>query len=354
MELTLNEIESNVSEYDVDTLTEYDVELYEITYTSDYLGERKNTRGVLILPKGKDSLDLVAYFHGTHVPLAIAGVNKSTPSLYEGGSDDFLEMRAVAIPMASHGYAVFVPDYFGYDLTGELEHPFVYYPELFKANIDGLLAAKSKLSDLGKIFSDELFLTGWSQGGGAALSAHKYIQESYLSEFDLQGTSGLAGPYDFYGFLKDIFERRTESISRLNLYSWALYAVNRFSSIQRPSDQLWSYEVYDQSAAFVPPTNVPNNAFNTYFLSKIVDETDTEMISELVNNTFSENWTPIGKIFLHHGDADQTVPYFNSENAYNGLGAAGANIRLYTYEGANHFEPLEGFLKLTLKDFDEL
>ncbi|MCB0477658.1 MAG: hypothetical protein KDC84_05820 [Crocinitomicaceae bacterium] len=354
MELSINQIDANATDFPVDTLTDYGVALYNITYTSEYLGELKNTRGVLIVPLGKDSVDLIGYFHGTHVPLAVTGVNKSTPSLYDGGDDDFLEMRSVAIPMASNGYAVFVPDYFGYNLTKDVEHPFVYYPELFKANIDGLLAAKSQLSTLGYTFSDDLFLTGWSQGGGAALSAHKFIQQSYLGSFNLMATSGLAGPYDFYAFLKDVFNRRTEVISRLNLYSWALYAVNRFSDIQRPTDQLWSYEVFDQSSAFTPPTNVPNNAFNTFFLSKIIDETDTLMINEMIGNTFSNNWTPIGKVFLHHGDNDDVVPYFNSVNTFSQLGNLGGDLKFYTYPGGDHFTPLESFVKLTLKDFNEL
>ncbi|MEZ4937907.1 MAG: hypothetical protein R2799_09995 [Crocinitomicaceae bacterium] len=354
MELSINDIDANATDFPVDTLSEYGVVLYTLTYTSEYLGELKNTKGVLIVPMGLDSVDLIGYFHGTHVPLAISGVNKSTPSLYDGGDHDFLEMRSVAIPMASNGYAVFVPDYFGYNLTKDLEHPFVYYPELFKANIDGLLAAKSHLNSLGYVFTNDLFLTGWSQGGGAALSAHKFIQEGFLGTFDLKATSGLAGPYDFYAFLQDVFDRRSESISRLNLYSWALYAVNRFSSIQRPTDQLWNYEVFDQTAAFTPPSNVPNNSFNTYFLSKMIDETDTLMINELVKNTFSKNWTPIGKVFLHHGDADDVVPYFNSVNAFSNLGNAGGDLKMYTYQGGDHFTPLENFVKRTLKDFNEL
>lgn len=354
LELSISEIDANVDGYSIDTLTDHGVSIYEITYTSEYLGELKNTRGVLIVPEGKDSLDLIGYFHGTHVPLAVSGVNKNTPSLYEGGPDDFLEMTSVAIPMASNGYAVFVPDYFGYSLTKELEHPFVYYPELFKGNVDGLLAAKEMLNQLGKFDSGNLFLTGWSQGGGAALSAHKMIQEQYSSNFNIVATSGLAGPYDFKGFLYDVFDRRTENIDRLNLYSWALYSVNQFSNIKRPTDQIWSYPVYDQTAAFIPPSNVPNNSFNTYFLSKIVDETDTQMIQELEKNTFSDNWLPVGKVFLHHGDADDVVPYFNSVNTYNNLSLLGADIIFYTYPDGDHFTPLESYLKQTLKDFNEL
>jgi len=43
-----------------------------------------------------------------------------------------------------------------------------------------------------------------------------------------------------------------------------------------------------------------------------------------------------GPIQLHHGTADETVPYTLSEKLYNRLRTAGKEVEYYTYEGADH------------------
>lgn len=350
----ISTIVQNVSDFSVEEYADHDVTYYIIDYTSDYKGELKNTRGLLILPNNVDTLDLIGYFHGTHIPLNIANVDGNTPTLYRGGSEDFLEARAVCTPWASAGFAVFMPDYFGYDITEDIEHPFVYYPELFKANIDGLLAAKAFMNEKGIVYDNDLFLSGWSQGAGAAMSAHYYIQNNYADEFNIVATSGLAGPYNFYGFLTSVLDRKDESFERLGLYSWAVYAVNKFSDLERPTDQIWSYPVYDQIAASNVPSTVPAEIVNPFFLSKINDKSDTAMIRQLELNSFHEGWTPVGNVFLHHGDADDVVPYFNSVDAFDGLSAAGATIKFYSYPGGDHGNILEEYATTTIKDFKSL
>lgn len=353
-ENTAQDVINNVNDFDIAAFAQYDVTYHVITYTSDYKGELKNTRGLLILPKGIDTVDLIGYFHGTHIPLDVNNVDGNTPSLYRGGGEAFIEARGVGSPWASAGFAVFMPDYFGYDLTEDLEHPFVYYPELFKANIDGLKAAKQYLNENGFVYDNDLFLTGWSQGGGAALSAHRYIQEQYNDEFNLIATSGFAGPYNFFGFVLRVLAQKNQSFERLGLYSWAVYAVNKFSDLERPTDQIWSYPVYDQMSAANVPNTVPAKVINTFFLKAMVEETDTAMINRLAANSFHNGWTPQGKVFLHHGDADDVVPYFNSQDAFTGLEAEGADIQLYTYPGGDHGSVLEEYVINTINDFKNL
>ena len=201
---------------------------------------------------------------------------------------------------------------------------------------------------------DRLFITGWSQGAGACLSAHKYIQQNYADRFHILASSGLAGPYNFTAFLGDIFARKNEDISLISIYSWGVYTVNKFSGIKRPTDQLWSYPVFDQTSSFHPPSKMPAKIFNNYFLSRIVDGTDADMVAVIKDNSYHEGWLPVGKVFLHHGDADNVVPYFNSVDAYNGLAAAGGDITLYTYPGGGHDTELKNYVTKTLTDFNAL
>lgn len=349
-----NQISAYVTEISAVDIAAYDVTCYYLTYRTEYQGKAIESKGLLLVPDGVDSIHLVTYFHGTQVPLKLAGIEKQTPSLYKGEKEGFLEVRNMGLSWASAGYTVFIPDYIGYGITLDKEHPYLYFPEMFKSNIDGLLAAKEFLAGKGFPADNRLFITGWSQGAGACLSAHKYIQESYADKFTVVASSGLAGPYNFSGFLDDVLKRKDEEVNILGICSWGIYAINKFSDLKRPTDQLWTYPVYDQMSALNTPSNIPGKVFNNYFLKGIIHSTDAGMREVIQKNSFHANWHPVGKVFLHHGDADDVVPYFNSVDAYDGLSAQGGDIKLYTYNGGNHATELDHYILNTLNDFNAL
>lgn len=352
--LSKNEVTDCITEFSAAAIADYDVSFYYITYRTEYQGKAIDSKGLLILPNGVDSIHLITYFHGTFIPLKLAGAAQQTPSNYNGGKADFLEVRNIGLSWAAAGYGVFMPDYIGYGITKDKEHPYIYYPEMFRSNIDGLLAVKSFLAEKGYPEDKRLFIAGWSQGAGACLSAHKYIQEGYADKFTVVASSGLAGPYNFSGFLDDVLRRKSEEVDIISICSWAIYAANKFSDLKRPTDQLWSYPVYDQTSAFNPPSKIPDKIFNQYFLKGIINSSDHAMRAVIKSNSFHENWLPVGKVFLHHGDDDNIVPYFNSVDAYNGLSAQGGDIKLYTYSGGGHNTELDHYVLNTLHDFNEL
>ena len=334
----------------------YDVTYYSITYRTEYLGQPIDTRGLLILPNGVNTTRLIMYCHGTLAPSATLGADASTPSLYQGSNEtsSASEIRNMGLGWAGAGYTVFIPDYIGYGLTSGKEHPYVYYPEMFISNIDGLLAVKQWLKQKGLSYNNRLFLTGWSQGGGASLSTHRYIQEKYPDEFTVVASSNLSGPYNFLRFAESFLTHRSENNEALLVFSWGLYAVNKFSGLRRPTDQIYSYPVYDQLSALVIPSNKPNDIFNQFFLDRFLDSSDVALKAELQKNSFYQGWRPVGKVFLHHGDADQVVAYFNALDARKGLRDAGGDVKLYTYPGGRHETELGKFTVNTLTDFDQL
>ncbi len=352
--LTKAEIVDRVTELSAQSFALHDVTYYSITYRTEYLGKPIDSRGLLILPNEIDSINLIMYCHGTEIPSATLGVEKITPSLYDGSKDTHRDIRNMGLSWASAGYAVFLPDYIGFGLTLNKDHPYVYYPEMFTSNIDGLLAVKQFMSQQGLHYDNRLFITGWSQGAGACLSAHKYIQEGYSNEFTVVASSGLSGPYNFTRFAEEVLSDKSKEFAALPILSWGIYSMNKFSTIQRPTDQIYSYPVFNQMSSILTPSNKPEDIFKEYFLSKIMNGTDVAFINELKNNSFHENWKPIGKVFLHHGDDDALVPYFNSVDARNGLTAAGGDITLYTYPGGKHDTELGNYILNTLHDFNLL
>lgn len=222
---TLNkaEIIERVTELDALPFATYGVDYYAITYRTEYAGKPINSSGLLVVPKEAKDIRLIMYCHGTEIPSKTLGAAKITPSLYHGEKDTHRSVRNMGLGWASAGYTVFIPDYIGFGLTDGKDHPYVYYPEMFKSNIDGLLAVKEFFRDNAITYDNKLFIAGSSQGAGASLSAHKYIQESYSGEFSVAGSSGLAGPYNFTRFAEEILTRKSESIAVLPILSWGIY-----------------------------------------------------------------------------------------------------------------------------------
>ncbi len=81
------------------------------------MGKPIDSRGLLILPKGVSQVYLIMYCHGTELPSVRLNVEKITPSLYDGGKDNFGDVRNMGLTWTSAGYAVFIPDYIGFGLT---------------------------------------------------------------------------------------------------------------------------------------------------------------------------------------------------------------------------------------------
>jgi len=343
-----------VDSADISQIATYDVKLIQINYVTEYQGKNIETSGMLFVPVGKDTVNFVNYNHGTVVPLKLLGMDEGTPSLFAGQSSGFGEIKNIGLTWASAGYTVFMPDYIGYGKTRKLEHPFVYYPELFKSIYDGDLAVKSYLHQQSAYFDDKIFLTGWSLGSGASLSAQRYLENEHPSDFHIIASLNLSGPYSFKHFIQSIYDKKDTYNSKLNIYSWAIYAVNKFSELKRPNDQYFSYPVFDQASAFNPPQKVPSKIFNMHFIKAIIDGTDVKMNNVLTRNSMISGWVPQAKIYLYHGDADNFVPYFNSEDCYNGLSAVGADIHLTTYQGKNHYTVFPKYLIDAKNQMDQL
>jgi len=360
LELTLNgslsqpEVITCLTEFDGNAVAKYGVNLYSITYGTKYLGKNIQTKGLLIVPIDVDTVRLIMYCHGTEIPSELLDVKYATPSLYKGEDNTHREVRNMGLGWASAGYMVFIPDYVGYGLTLGKDHPYLYYPEMFISNFDGLIAVKSFISREKLIYDNRLFLTGWSQGAGAAISTHKYIQEGYSADFTVVASSGLAGPYNFERTAIESLKDKNKNVPILPLISWGIYSMNKFSAIKRPADQIYACPVFEQLSSVLLPSNKPSEVFNAVFLSKLLDGTDVVFRYELSKNSFHTGWVPKGKVFLHHGDADRVVPYYNSEDAYQGLTATGGNITFYTYPNGDHDTDLGNYILKTLNDFNAI
>ena len=353
--LGVEEIKERITELDPETIVKHGVRFYRLTYRTEYQGKPINSAGLLVIPEGVTDARLLMYCHGTEIPSRLLGSENIAPSLYKGSTDTHRDVRNMGLGWASAGYVVFLPDYIGFGLTADKDHPYICFPELFKANIDGLLASRSfLLSQTDLVYDQNLFITGWSQGGGACLSAHKYIQEQYGEEFRVVASSSLAGLSNVKWYVSQFIRSRGSNKLVLPILSWGVNAINKFSGLRRPTDQLYSYPVYDEMSALIVPSLNPERVFNHLFMAGVITGSDTEVMKVLEDNSFHQGWKPRGKVFLHHGDADDLVPITVSTTVLEGLKNEGGDVTLYRYEGGKHDTELGNFIKNTLADFDLL
>ncbi|MEM9142078.1 MAG: hypothetical protein AAGA86_03770, partial [Bacteroidota bacterium] len=246
-------------------------------------------------------------------------------------------------------------DYVGYGVSQQWEHPYTVHHELAEVSVDMLRATKTLLEELALPFSGNIFATGWSEGGGAGLALHKYVQTQYALEFTLKASSLFAGPYDYFTFFKDIFANSTLANENMSIYSWGAYAMNTNSEkLNQNANSIWSYSVSNQLDALDVPSNRPDAIFQTEFIQSIVNETDTEFITAIKGNSLLEGWIPQGRLYFHSGTQDGIVPHYNSTNAHQHFGNIGANSTLYEYPGGDHYTPLYDYVITTLNDFNTL
>ena len=340
---------SDVKKYAGDTLDKdnkfllYGIKCYRLTYTTIYENEPIATTALMLLPDNDTVKQrLCVYMHGTNVPVEPVSAAQKMPSNYFKHNQKGGEVAVCAIPLASNGFSVVMPDYIGYGDTKDKEHPFVYYPELHFANIDALRAMCHHLQLSGK---QDVWLGGYSQGGGAALSLHYYIQTDYSSEFNVISSSCLSGPYNYVGQIEGVLRENINIPAAL--VSWSAYVLNRFA-VHRNPDQIYSFTVTDQTSAIMNFQGGIWDLFRPYFVEGILSGEDTEWIAASEKNSFHKGWKPTGKVFLHHGTADTVVPYFNTTDAYNGLTQAGGDITVFTYEGKEHTNVTVPYIRNTL------
>lgn len=325
----------------------FDVTCYKIVYRTVYKDKPIDASALVAIPDGVREAPLLAYYHATSFPEE-SGLGEAA-SAYRGKKISFQENNCV-LPFASAGYFVVAPDYVGYGVSADVEHPFTYYPELSKGNIDALIAARQFLGKLSLVSGRKVFLTGWSQGAGAALAVQKYLESDYAADFDVV-TSALSGPYDFTAFTEYIIDNPDRLFLTISLYAWSFYTLNHFSPhMGFPDDQVFRRNVYDQMSAIYSSNSTPRSIFNWAFLEGYKNGTNEAFIQAAEENVYSRGWVPRGKIFLHHGMADRIVPYFNSVSAKNDLGKT-SDVTLYSYEGQGHLTLLDEYIPQTLKDF---
>ncbi|MEM7109171.1 MAG: alpha/beta fold hydrolase [Bacteroidota bacterium] len=342
LQLALNFVDINLAPEEL----QYTVDLYRITYRTNYKGEEITASGLIAVPQTDDQLNVISIHHGTIGSDAEAPSNLAT-------TDEFVFLLQA---VASAGFVAIAPDFIGFGSSAEIIHP--YYAEVLTATsiLDNITAGLEFAEQLELSVNQRLFLAGYSQGGYATMATHKYIEENNLTDFGLVASFPAAGGYDLKGFQEIIFD--LDTYHQPFYLAYISYGYQTAFDFSQPLSLLFNEPYASDIPSLFDGSNTGDQInqqltddlselLTTGFLNGI--DTDAEfqfMANALVENSLLD-WTPTIPMYMYHGDADITVPYQTSVDTYDQLIANGASAEIVSFtnlQGANHSTGLAPYI----------
>ncbi|OGX84530.1 hypothetical protein BEN48_15935 [Hymenobacter glacialis] len=313
------------------SLVRYPIKAYRLTYrTRTPEGTETTASGAVLVPVATAPLPVLSYQHGTLEPRS----ETQAPSYYAPGSD----VWSVVSVLASTGYVVSAPDYLGYGASKALPHPYEHAASLASASAD-MLRATREFCEREKIaVNQKNFLLGYSEGGYATMALHKLLEEKYATALPVTASAPGAGAYHKSAFARYILSA-TQPLSFLSSYVWVLRTYDRIYALNRPFAFYYQepYATQLQADPFGPVPSQQAQLFAPAFRNAVLNNSDAPLAAALADNDIHD-WKPRAPLALFHGTADDYVPFFNSQDAYDAMQKRGATqVQLRPIQGGNHF-----------------
>jgi hypothetical protein len=162
------------------------VTAYRLAYeTVSPTGAPITASGLLVLPDGgRPDGGTIVFEHGTTV---FRGYAPSASSDTDG--------RLVALLDGSAGFTTVAPDYLGLG-SGDGPQAYVQVKTEVSASIDLVRAARTFEQRSGRTLDGRLLVSGFSQGGQAAMGLGKALQGGNPAGLSLRGLAAVSGVYD--------------------------------------------------------------------------------------------------------------------------------------------------------------
>lgn len=301
----------------------YTVDIYKMNYKcKDAFDTLVSASGLLIIPQDTCELPIFDYSHGT--------ISRKTdaPSRIQGAEP------YIAMVMASNGYLSIMPDYLGLG-DGLGLHPYQHAKTEAYANIYMIKALKEYCATNSILLNNQLFISGYSQGGHAAMSTHRMIEKDFATEFTVTASAPMSGAYDMDNTMVDVMLSNAPYAAP----AYLPYLVISWNPIYHlyPSISDAFKSPYDTT---LPPLfngtktlgyiearmpSVPKLIFDSTELDNFTTNLSHPFRLALKDNNSYTNWTPIAPLRMYYCTADQQVSYLNSMVAQDSLKAQGCN-----------------------------
>lgn len=294
------------------------VTAYKVLYTTQGSDSKLDTAsGLVVLPDDPTISSLIAYQHGT-------SDYDDVPSAMNGEA-------TLALVIAGQGYIATAADYLG---MGESRgfHPYVHAGTEASAGVDLLLATKELLAREEFESIEHIFVTGYSQGGHAAMAMAQAIQERETDDLWITAAAPMSGPYSLSGTMLDLI---TSDTMKYFFPSYAVYTMLGYQEVYngiydsipevfKPAfvdmvRQFYQKEIslnalnsfIVQELTINHRGSVPSRMFNDSFIDEIRSDTN-HIVRRLLADNDTYRWVPQFPMRMYYCTADDQVSYINS------------------------------------------
>jgi hypothetical protein len=284
---------------------------YREVYCTVSTGHRPTTAsGLLVLPLGtRGPVPVVSYEHSTVVK------KSNAPSDF-----DTDEIRLATLYFASDGFAVSAPDYLGLGRSAGL-HPFVHAASETTASVDMLATAEHASAERGVHVSRKLFVTGFSQGGHAAMATGQALQNA-STPWQVTALAPISGPYDLDAEFSAIFDPNQVDPHRASGYlAYVLTAWNRLYHLYDDPAEVFTEPAADEidglfdgtheldavAAALPPVTKLLRPAWEAQIMHP------TGRFAAAIRSNQVCHWAPRIPVRLYASHGDHDVVFANAQ-----------------------------------------
>ena len=236
-------------------------------------------------------------------------------------SNGELENMLLANPLKPN-YIIVESDFYGFGATVRFQQAFLQGLVNARASLDGLLAAKSLLDDLGFDYGPLCFNIGYSSGGFDALAAQKLRDMEYADRISFDKTFSGGGPSDVAEAYRQYVIKDRTAYNAVPLL--LMVSTNETQKLNLDYKDVFQPEVASRIDELIFSKNysswpVCDEIGRDKLVSEILsgpycdlNSTESQSIQQILKgfNLTNDDWTPdpSQRIFLFHSRGDDYVP----------------------------------------------
>ncbi len=319
-------------------LVQFDARFYRVIYTTkNTAGQPDTVSGLIVVPQDSTRIfPRLIYQHGT----SSTKTNVPSFNILTGGEGN------LGLLFAGMGFVTLMPDYLGLGVAKGF-HPYVHAASESWVAADMLRALPDFITYYGSglYVNDQLFVTGYSQGGHASMAFQRDVEGPLKNEFKMTAAAHMSGPYSIGEVMRDL-------VLSDDIYFYPAYIPHTLLSYQRVYGNLFNFpsEVFREPYA-TTITQFQNNS-NNWDLGILNNQLITQLIANegasrpvrilhpsLVQEVKADDWHPINVALrdnnvyawepkvptrIYYCTADDQVPFRNSLVARDTMLARGA------------------------------
>ncbi len=281
---------------------------------------------------------ILAYHHGTQLMRKYAPSNFKDNILFKdiSVSIGILDQIIFAFIAGLKGYIVVMPDYQGMNSDESLVQPYIVSKCLGRCGADAI-AHLISIKYFKEKWNGQLFVTGYSEGGYAAMAVSKELQQNY-SQFKVTASAPAAGPYSLSDSMRLLMLRdelyedgyylpmilRAYNQVYGDIFSKEKVLNEEYQRLYELVDGTHSPEEVNEAMKNNEGILIPKNVMSQELIKELSNT--NSKVCEYLNDNDLISWKPEMPMRLYHNLRDDRVPYSNAEIAAKAFQGEGSNV----------------------------